>query len=651
MKQTFNYKNFLTKPALIGAALTVICGLILWGTSLGAAWENTSYDLLFNFGSHSVTNQMVLVEMVAGAERNLIQERQQHTELLKKLTSDGARLVVFDVLFQQLIDSETDKNLAAAMAQNGKVVLMADIADTAMNQQLDSARIDRPNDLFFHAAAGCGLGHADSPTGEITRRHWPFLNPSEGNFHSLGWVAANFFGATLDDKMEQQWLRYYGKNGPGERVTYARALAKSSGYFRNKIVFIGSWPEKPNDPSFRELSNDKFSTPYTRWTGQAIGGVEIMQTTFLNLVQGDWLRRLSAPWEFLLIVLTGFLIGGGLRQLKPLPALLVAIGIFLLLVCGFVTWSYFSNFWFPWLVIAGGQLPLALAWAWASWTQHVLVFSERFPGYTPLGAAFGAGAYGKVWLVRNATGQLQALKEIELAKFQDGDPYEREFRGIKSYKPISNQHTGLLHIDHVNRNEPDGYFYYVMELGDARDSSWEQKGLPYQPLDLPSACQLQENRRLAVRECLRIGLTLLDALDYLHQLGLVHRDIKPANVIFVSGRAKLADVGLVRETSVGATWVGTDYFMPPAPETPGTKTADIYALGKLLYVISTGNSVRMFPELPEALVENPEFMRLNAVVCRACQPAANQRYASVAEMLTALREIQTEFDASTTIRI
>ena len=28
-----------------------------------------------------------------------------------------------------------------------------------------------------------------------------------------------------------------------------------------------------------------------RWTKKAVGGVKIMATTFLNLVNGDWLRR------------------------------------------------------------------------------------------------------------------------------------------------------------------------------------------------------------------------------------------------------------------------------------------------------------------------------------------------------------------------
>jgi serine/threonine protein kinase len=365
-------------------------------------------------------------------------------------------------------------------------------------------------------------------------------------------------------------------------------------------------------------------------------------------VNGDWLRRPPAWSEVVALVVTGWAIGGGLWRLKPIFSLLAALGIFLAVMLACVTWSYFTNYWFPWLVIAGGQVPCALAWAWVSNARRVVLFQERFPGYTTVGNPFGEGGYGRVWLVRNATGHFQALKEIERARFTDPGPYEREFRGIKSYKPISTQHPGLLHIDHVNTNHAAGYFYYVMELGDAMNSGWDQKGEAYQPQDLARFCARLEGGRLPGRECIRIGIALLEALDFLHQHGLVHRDIKPSNIIFVNGRPKLADVGLVRQAGPDSTWVGTEFYMPPPPEPPGTKAADIYAMGKVLYVTSTGKHVKSFAELSTTLVGKPEFMRLNEIICQACQPAADQRYASAATMLAALRAAQNELDADRT---
>ena len=51
MKDAFVIKKVFTTSALVGAGLTTLCGLLLWGKPLGEAWENASYDLLYRFGS------------------------------------------------------------------------------------------------------------------------------------------------------------------------------------------------------------------------------------------------------------------------------------------------------------------------------------------------------------------------------------------------------------------------------------------------------------------------------------------------------------------------------------------------------------------------------------------------------------------------
>src|SRR5439155_12039883 len=78
----------------------------------------------------------------------------------------------------------------------------------------------------------------------------------------------------------------------------------------------------------------------------------------------------------------------------------------------------------------------------------------------------GRGAYGEVWLARNVMGTLRAVKLIWRRQFESQRPYEREFAGIQGYEPVSRSSGGLVHVLHVGRNEPEGYFYYVMELAD-----------------------------------------------------------------------------------------------------------------------------------------------------------------------------------------
>jgi len=262
---------------------------------------------------------------------------------------------------------------------------------------------------------------------------------------------------------------------------------------------------------------------------------------------------------------------------------------------------------------------------------------------------FGQGAYGKVWLARNAIGQWQALKAVYLAKFgPHHEPYEREFNGIKKYKPVSNQHPGLLRVDFVSTKKAAGYFYYVMELGDALEPGWEHAPSAYRPRDLASVRACAHEHRLPVQECVRIGLALAEALDFLHRQGLIHRDIKPQNIIFVNGQPKLADVGLVAEIlppGQERTWVGTPGYMPPPPEPPGTQQADIYGLGMVLYVIRTGRDPDFFPGVSTTLVartERTDFIRLNALILKACQPDRARRYASAAQLHADLLEVQKE---------
>ena len=254
--------------------------------------------------------------------------------------------------------------------------------------------------------------------------------------------------------------------------------------------------------------------------------------------------------------------------------------------------------------------------------------------------------------MRNVFGQLFALKEVERGKFDDVGPYAREFYGIKSYMPVSGDHPGLLQIFFVNCNHADfndlnGYFYYVMPLGDACDPDWQQKGADYEPRDLHGACSLTEGGRLPVHECVRVGIALLEVLDFLHGKNLVHRDIKPSNIIYVKNRPKLADVGLVREAPRLGEEV-TQVFTFRDPLGVGTKLADLYCLALTLYIISTGNKVENFPTFSPTLAEQPGFMRLDDIFCKACRPAAAERYASAAAMLEDLRKLQGGLDGSHT---
>ena len=223
----------------------------------------------------------------------------------------------------------------------------------------------------------------------------------------------------------------------------------------------------------------------------------------------------------------------------------------------------------------------------------------------------------------------RAVKVVRREDFEFERTFEREFEGIQKYEKVSQDHPGLVDVLHVGRDDEAGFYYYVMELADDEDGFEEEIDVEtYKPRTLSS--DLRKHPGRSVSECVNHGVSLAGALGHLHQAGLTHRDVKPSNIIFVKGKPKLADVGLVA-SSGQRTYVGTEGYVPP--EGPGTSSADLYSLAMVLYEMHTGKDRLDFPELPTNLeipptVNRDEWRALNAAICRAGSPDPRKRYES-----------------------
>ena len=239
----------------------------------------------------------------------------------------------------------------------------------------------------------------------------------------------------------------------------------------------------------------------------------------------------------------------------------------------------------------------------------------------------GGGAYGEVWMARGVTGALRAVKVVWREDFEDERGFEREFEGILKFEPISRDHPGFVNILHVGRSDDgeNSFYYYLMELGDDVHHGRDVNPVEYEARTLRSDLKASAGKPLEIDFCIDVGQRLAEALEHLHERDLAHRDVKPANVIFVEGKAKLADIGLVAQRGQ-QTFVGTEGFVPP--EGPGSGQADVYSLGKVLYEMATGKDRLQFPELPDEIPDGSNaknWMSLNEVICNICDPKLSKR--------------------------
>ena len=225
------------------------------------------------------------------------------------------------------------------------------------------------------------------------------------------------------------------------------------------------------------------------------------------------------------------------------------------------------------------------------------MFPEVFHGFKIL-AHCGGGAYGDVYYCEDISGKRMALKVI--SKLRLGNSWQRELKGVRNFHKITSNTGNLLQIFHVD--EDDEYFFYTMECADSADDT------KYVPDTL--ALRLQSGP-VPADELLNMISEIFCAIKTLHRAGFTHRDIKPDNILFVNGKPKLADIGLLSSLSGTVTMMaGTLDFIPPelkasdllnSSDRKSRLRNDLYAFGKVIYCAATGMTPDKFPSIPKDL--------------------------------------------------
>ena len=145
--------------------------------------------------------------------------------------------------------------------------------------------------------------------------------------------------------------------------------------------------------------------------------------------------------------------------------------------------------------------------------------------------------------------------------------------------------------------------------------------------------------------------TMCEALDVLHSNGLVHGDISPRNMIVSGSALVLTDYDFVAKIGEPVATPGTVLYSAPSYQDNrvAVPADDIYALAASFFHVAFDKEPFRYDSaqvkgrgLNWDGVEQAEYPILAAFLNKATHPDPEQRFGSVSEALTALKEVQTE---------
>ncbi len=367
--------------AMLGALLATLAGFVAL-SRIGEPLVMLGYDLPF-IVHRAGGNDDIRIVYLSELDKHAL-DRTQQAELLDRLGEAGARMVLYDLIFDLPSDDpQVDEEFAAAMRRfrggddpdaPRRHVFLACGRKTFQMTGAVGEQLIPPNDVLLDAADDFGLVAMDDRTFMI--RKLPTGTPDEP---AMVWHAAMAAGAELDDatRMDQRWMNYAGppSDPQSSMATHAIPACPAASvldgrtdpaFFHDKIVLIGGEPGIVGEA----LGKDLFETPFHRFQiggkNPFMGGVEVQANALANLIQGNWLVRSSSRSDLWLVSIAGILIGIGLSLLRPAGGVFAAIGLVAGLAAAGVVSVHYGRVWFPWTAAAFLQVPVALVWGVAS---------------------------------------------------------------------------------------------------------------------------------------------------------------------------------------------------------------------------------------------------------------------------------------------
>ena len=265
------------------------------------------------------------------------------------------------------------------------------------------------------------------------------------------------------------------------------------------------------------------------------------------------------------------------------------------------------------------------------------VLGNRYEILEKIGTGGMATVYKAKCRVLNRYVAVKILKD----EFANDSEFIKRFQ-VEAQSAASLSHPNIVSIFDVGND--NGMHYIVMEL---------IEGKTLKEI-------ITEKGKLPWRDAVKIAAQIASGLSHAHKNHIIHRDIKPHNIIITKdGVAKVTDFGIAKAVSnstinaFGSTIGSVHYFSPEHARGGYTdEKSDIYSLGVVLYEMCTGRlpfdaetpvsvAIKHLQEKPVEPIEiNKDIPDgLNAIIMKAMQKEASNRYASADKMYDDLMKL------------
>jgi serine/threonine-protein kinase len=250
-----------------------------------------------------------------------------------------------------------------------------------------------------------------------------------------------------------------------------------------------------------------------------------------------------------------------------------------------------------------------------------------------------SGGMGEVWRGHDDVGNRPVAIKILLSSMSDDPGFVARFRAEAAAMSGIN-HPGVVRIYDFGSDAAVGT-YLVMQYVDGEALSRT----------------LSRVRRLTAARTMALVAQAGDALQAVHQAGVVHRDVKPGNLLVRrNGTLVLTDFGIARgadaaQLTAPGSVVGTAAYIAPevAMGERATPLSDVYSLGIVAYQCLSGRrpfdggspmdiATRQVRQPPPPM-PNDVPQQAQAVVDRALAKRPEQRFPSAVAFADEARRV------------